>query len=143
MLFGKEHVRRYQKTDGAEGYEWRKGTTILLLTTTGRRSGQARTTPLIFRPYGEAYLIVASNGGSDQPPAWYLNLESNPTVHVQIKGDRFVAHARTASPDEKPGMWHVMAQVWPDYDRYQKRTGREIPVVVLDRVLTKIPVTAT
>ena len=90
MLFGKEHVRRYQKTDGAEGYEWLKGTTILLLTTTGRRSGEARTSPLIFRPYGAAYLVVASNGGSDQPPAWYLNLESNPTVHVQIKGDRFV-----------------------------------------------------
>ena len=88
---------------------------------------------MIFRPYGAAYLVVASNGGSDQPPAWYLNLQSNPTVHVQIKGDRFVAHARTASPEEKPGMWQVMAQVWPDYDRYQKSTGREIPVVVLER----------
>jgi len=88
---------------------------------------------VIFRPYGAAYLVVASNGGSDQPPAWYLNLQSNPTVHVQIKGDRFAAHARTASPEEKPGMWQVMAQVWPDYDRYQKSTGREIPVVVLER----------
>ena len=134
MLFGAEHVRRYQATDGAEGYEWNRGTIILLLTTTGRRSGESRTSPLIFQPYGLDYLVVASKGGADQPPAWYLNLASNPTVGVQIKGDKFVARARTASPEEKPDMWRVMTQVWPDYDRYQKKTDREIPVVVLERV---------
>ena len=134
MLFGKEHVRRYRQTDGAEGYVWANGTTILLLTTTGRQSGESRTAPLIFQPYGADYLVVASKGGADQPPGWYLNLESNPNVGVQIKGDRFIARARTASPEEKPDMWLVMTQVWPDYDRYQKRTKREIPVVVLERV---------
>ena len=133
MLYGEEHVRRYQETNGAEGYEWRNGTPILLLTTTGRHSGQARTSPLIFQPYGADYLVVASKGGADQPPAWYLNLQSNPTVRVQIKDDTFAARARTASPEEKPDLWRVMTQVWPDYDNYQKRTKREIPVVVLER----------
>jgi deazaflavin-dependent oxidoreductase (nitroreductase family) len=133
MLYGEEHVRRYQETNGAEGYEWRNGTPILLLTTTGRRSGQARTSPLIFQPYGADYLVVASKGGADQPPAWYLNLQSNPTVRVQIKEDTFAARARTASPEEKPDMWRVMTRAWPDYDNYQKRTKREIPVVVLER----------
>lgn len=133
MLYGEEHVRRYQETNGAEGYEWRNGTQILLLTTTGRRSGQARTSPLIFQPYGADYLVVASKGGADQAPAWYLNLQSNPTVRVQIKDDTFAARARTASPEETPDMWRVMTRVWPDYDNYQKRTKREIPVVVLER----------
>ena len=133
MLYGEEHVQRYQETNGAEGYEWNNGTQILLLTTTGRRSGQARTSPLIFQPYGADYLVVASKGGADQAPAWYLNLLSNPTVRVQIKDDTFAARARTASPEEKPDMWRVMTRVWPDYDNYQKRTKREIPVVVLER----------
>jgi deazaflavin-dependent oxidoreductase (nitroreductase family) len=133
MLFGEEHVRRYQETDGAEGYIWANGTTILLLTTTGRRSGESRTSPLIFQPYGADYLVVASKGGADQAPDWYLNLEASPTVGVQIKEDKFVARARTASPDERPHMWRVMTQVWPDYDRYQKKTRRELPVVVLER----------
>jgi deazaflavin-dependent oxidoreductase (nitroreductase family) len=133
MLFGEEHVRRYQETDGAEGYIWANGTTILLLTTTGRRSGKSRTSPLIFQPYGADYLVVASKGGADQAPDWYLNLEASPTVGVQIKEDKFVARARTASPDERPHMWRVMTQVWPNYDRYQKKTRRELPVVVLER----------
>jgi deazaflavin-dependent oxidoreductase (nitroreductase family) len=133
MLYGEEHVRRYQETNGAEGYEWRNGTPILLLTTTGRRSGQARTSPLIFQPYGADYLVVASKGGADQAPAWYLNLQSNPTVRVQIKDDTFAARARIASPEEKPDMWRAMTRIWPDYDNYQKRTKREIPVVVLER----------
>lgn len=133
MLFGKEHVQRYVETDGEEGYEWSNGTTILILTTTGRRTGQQHSTPLIFRPYGEDYLVVASKGGSDAAPAWYLNLAANPDVRVRIKGETFAAKARTAGPEEKPEMWRHMAEVWPDYDQYQKRTGREIPVVVLER----------
>jgi len=132
MLFGQEHVDRYRATDGEEGYEWR-GTQTLLLTTTGRKSGELRTTPLIFAPHGDAYTIVASKGGSDEPPAWYLNLLEDPAVEVQIKGDRFKAHARTADAAEKPEMWKAMVAEWPDYDDYQQRTEREIPVVVLER----------
>jgi deazaflavin-dependent oxidoreductase (nitroreductase family) len=133
MLFGDEHVDRYRATDGEEGYEW-QGTQTLLLTTTGRKSGEKRTTPLIFAPSGEGrYTVVASKGGSDEPPAWYLNLEQQPQVEVQIKGDRFKAHARTADTNEKPEMWLTMVSEWPAYDEYQKKTEREIPVVVLER----------
>ncbi|HEY2272086.1 MAG TPA: nitroreductase family deazaflavin-dependent oxidoreductase [Jatrophihabitantaceae bacterium] len=132
-LFGTEHVQRYRETDGEEGYTWRNGTTILLLTTKGRKSGKERTHPLIYRDYDGKYLIVASKGGSDTPPTWLLNIEADPDVEVQIKGERFAAHARTASSDEKPAMWRHMAEVWPDYDNYQQKTDREIPVVVLER----------
>lgn len=133
MLYGEEHVRRYQETDGAEGHDW-QGTTTLLLTTTGRKTGKERTTPLIYQPDGDAYLVVASKGGADEPPLWYRNLQADPEVKVQVKGDRFTARARTATPEEKPAMWRKMAAVWPDYDEYQKKTSREIPVVVLERV---------
>jgi deazaflavin-dependent oxidoreductase (nitroreductase family) len=134
MLFGREHVERYQATDGEEGHDWR-GTNTLLLTTTGRKTGEARTTPLIYAPAGEnAYTVVASKGGSDVPPAWYLNLSADPEVEAQIKGDRFRARARTAGPEEKPAMWKTMVGEWPDYDAYQRNTTREIPVVVLERL---------
>lgn len=132
MLFGREHVERYRATDGAEGHEW-QGTQTLLLTTTGRRSGEPRTTPLIYAPHDDEVTIVASKGGSDAPPAWYLNLQADPEVEVQIKGDRFKARARDATPEEKPEMWRTMTAEWPAYDDYQARTEREIPVVVLKR----------
>jgi deazaflavin-dependent oxidoreductase (nitroreductase family) len=131
MLFGQEHVSRYRETGGEQGHDW-EGTTVLLLTTTGRRSGEPRTTPLIYQPYGDAYLVVASKGGADEPPAWYLNLSENPDVEVQVKDDRFKARARTATGDEKPDMWKTMAATWPAYDEYQTKTDRQIPVVVLD-----------
>jgi len=132
VLFGREHVERYQQTDGSEGHDWR-GTVTLLLTTVGRKSGQRRTTPLIYQKYGDDYLIVASKGGDDNPPLWYLNLQANPEVEVQVLGDKFKARARTATPEEKPDMWRVMTATWPAYDDYQKKTSREIPVVVLER----------
>ena len=132
-LYGKEHVERYQATDGEEGYIWRRGTTILLLHTKGRRSGKEYIHPLIYRDYDDGkYLIVASKGGDPEPPEWYRNLTADPEVTVQIKGDKFRARARVATPDEKPDMWRHMAEVWPDYDAYQKKTDREIPVVVLE-----------
>jgi deazaflavin-dependent oxidoreductase (nitroreductase family) len=133
MLFGKEHVQRYLATDGAEGYDWLNGTTILILTTTGRRSGKEHSTPLIFRQHGGDYLVVASKGGAAEPPQWYLNLQANPRVQVQVKGEVFTANARTATAQEKPQLWAAMVQVWPDYDEYQRRTDRDIPVVVLQR----------
>lgn len=132
MLFGQEHVERYRATDGEEGHEW-QGAKTLLLTTTGRKSGEQRTMPLIYAPYGDAFTIVASKGGSDAPPAWYLNLLDDPEVEVQVKGDRFSARARTASAEEKPAMWRTMTAEWPAYDDYQRNTEREIPIVVLER----------
>lgn len=132
MLFGKEHVERYQETGGAEGHDW-QGTTVLILTTTGRRSGERRSTPLIYQPYGDDYLIVASKGGDDKPPLWYLNLQADPHVRIQIKDEVFDATARTATADEKQPMWATMAATWPAYDEYQTKTTRDIPVVVLTR----------
>ena len=132
MLFGQEHVDRYQATDGEEGHEW-QGTTTLLLTTTGRKSGEEHTTPLIYQEYDGDYLVVTSKGGADEPPAWFRNLEANPSVGVQVMGDRFKANARTATSDEKPEMWKKMTGAWPAYDDYQTKTDREIPVVVLER----------
>jgi deazaflavin-dependent oxidoreductase (nitroreductase family) len=133
-LFGDQHVQRYIETDGEEGYDWRAGTKILLLFTKGRKSGEERANALIFEPDGDDYLIVASKGGAPAPPAWFLNLEAEPdAVEVQVKGDRFKAHARTATPEEKPRMWQKMTAAWPDYDNYQEKTDRQIPVVVLER----------
>ncbi|HEX6447474.1 MAG TPA: nitroreductase family deazaflavin-dependent oxidoreductase [Streptosporangiales bacterium] len=133
MLFGKEHVERYLATDGAEGHDWR-GTSTLILTTTGRRTGQPRDSALIYGRDGDAYLVVASKGGADDHPFWYLNLVDNPTVLVQVKGERFTAKARTASPEEKARLWPIMTKEWPAYDEYQEKTDRDIPVVVLERV---------
>ena len=131
-LFGEEHVERYRETDGDVGHDWR-GASVLLLTTRGRRSGEERTTPLIYGSHQGDYLIVASKAGAPQPPACYLNLREHPEVGVQVRGDRFTAYARTAKPDEKRQMWRTMTAIWPHYDSYQKRTDREIPVVVLER----------
>lgn len=132
MLFGQEHVERYVETGGEEGHDW-EGTTVLILTTTGRKSGDERSTPLIYQQHGDDYLIVASKGGADESPAWYLNLEDHPEITVQVKADRFAARARTATSDEKPGMWQTMTAAWPAYDDYQQQTDRQIPVVVLER----------
>lgn len=125
-------MRSYRETDGEVGHDW-KGTTTLLLTTTGRRSGEQRTAPLIYGRSGDHYLVVASNGGADEPPAWYVNLSEGPEVDVQVMGDRFRARARDATPDEKPDLWREMMGRWPAYDEYQQKTSREIPVVVLER----------
>ena len=132
QLFGAEHVATYRETGGDRGHDWR-GTTTLLLTTTGRKSGRERTTPLIYQPYGDDYLIVASKGGAPEPPEWYLNLVEEPEVGVQIRDDVFRARARTATPDEKPDMWQAMTATWPAYDDYQHKTDRDIPIVVLER----------
>jgi proline iminopeptidase len=133
-LFGEEHVRRYQETDGEEGYIWREGSTILLLTTTGRTSGNESTTPLIFGLDGDNPVIVASKGGTPEHPGWYRNLSKNPEVGVQIKGEKFRARARDAEGDERERLWKQMNGIWPHYDEYQEKTDRVIPVVVLERI---------
>jgi deazaflavin-dependent oxidoreductase (nitroreductase family) len=131
ILFGQEHIDRYLATDGEEGHDW-QGTQTLILTTTGRRSGQKRQHPLIYGRHGDDYLVVASMGGAPKHPAWYLNLDASPEVEIQVKGDKIPAHARTATPEEKAELWSIMTKEWPDYDRYQETTDREIPVVVLE-----------
>ncbi len=132
MLFGQEHVDRYRATGGEEGHEW-QGTQCLLLMTKGRRTGEVRTAPLIYARHGEDLLVVASKGGADEPPAWYENLVADPEVEVQVMADVFRARARDATPEEKPEMWRTMVAEWPAYEDYQRKTSREIPVVVLER----------
>ena len=129
-LVGPEHVRRYQETDGEVGYLW-NGAPILLLTTTGRTSGLPRTTALIHGRDGDDYLVVASMGGAPTHPNWYQNLVRHPAAEIQDRADRFHVTARTAGEDEKPTLWRIMTDVWPNYDAYQARTERVIPVVVL------------
>jgi deazaflavin-dependent oxidoreductase (nitroreductase family) len=126
-----EHMRRYIETDGRDGHIW-EGVPTLLLTTTGRRSGQPRTTPLIYGRAGAGYVVVASRGGAPLHPDWYQNLVAQPEVQVQVMAERFKARARTATAAEKPALWKTMTSIFPPYDEYQTRTTREIPVVVIE-----------
>jgi len=134
FLFGDEHVQRYQATDGEEGHIWRENSTVLLLTTTGRKTGEEHTTPLIYGLDGANAVIVASKGGAPAHPGWYRNLTKTPEVGIQIKGDRFRARARDAEGDERERLWQLMNEIWPHYEEYQTKTDRQIPVVVLERL---------
>jgi deazaflavin-dependent oxidoreductase (nitroreductase family) len=130
-LLGDEHIQRYLETGGEVGYLW-NGVPTLLLTTTGRKSGEPRTRALIFGQDGDDYLIIASRGGAPQHPQWYLNLAASPEAEIQVRTDRLPVIARTAqSPGERARLWKIMTGLWPNYDTYQARTDREIPVVVL------------
>jgi deazaflavin-dependent oxidoreductase (nitroreductase family) len=133
-LYGQAHIDSYRATDGEEGFLWKRGSHILLLTTRGRRSGEERTHALIFREDGDRYVIVASKGGAPKHPAWYLNLQAEPEATVQVLGDVLRVRARDAEGEEYDRLWEQMTEVWPDYDRYQQRTDRRIPVVVLERI---------
>ncbi len=138
-----DHLQRYLDTDGADRHLWDSAPVggpgllpTLLLTTTGRRSGQPGIMPLI---YGEAdgnYIVVASKGGAPKHPGWYLNLAANAAVEVQVQvqAKRFQATARTTSGDERAALWEKMAAIYPPYHDYQAKTEREIPVVVLEPV---------
>ena len=132
-LFGEEHVRRYRETAGEVGHIWREGSTILLLTTTGRTSGEQRTTPLIYAEDDDRYVIVASKGGAPEHPGWYRNIEKHPDVELQVEDAVFPARARTATGEERDRLWRKANEVWPHYDEYALKTDREIPVVVLER----------
>lgn len=127
-----DHLRRYLATDGADGHLW-NGVPTLLLTTTGRKSGNPLLLPLIYGKDGDRFVVVASRGGAPTHPAWYLNLVAQPTVHVQVAADKFAARASTASDAERARLWPIMTKVFPTYDEYQRKTARQIPVVVLER----------
>ena len=131
--FGREHVRVYRETNGDEGFVWKEGSHILLLTTTGRKTGKKTTTPLIFGMDGDDPVIVASQGGAPDHPGWYKNLVKDPAAEVQIKGETFAVRARDAEGEERDRLWRMMNGHWRHYDEYQARTDRRIPVVVLER----------
>jgi deazaflavin-dependent oxidoreductase (nitroreductase family) len=131
-LFGSEHVRVYRETRGERGYDWR-GATILLLTTTGRTSGEPRTTPLIYRADGDRWVLVASKGGAPANPSWFENLRANPEGTIEVRDEQVPVRATAAEGAERDRLWSLMTEVWPAYDAYQVKTDREIPVVVLSR----------
>jgi len=105
----------------------------LLITTRGRKTGMLRRTALIYGQDGDRYIVVASNGGKNKNPAWYLNLLENPEADVQVGPEQFVARACPAGAEERPRLWKLMTLIFLTYENFQKKTTREIPVVVLER----------
>jgi deazaflavin-dependent oxidoreductase (nitroreductase family) len=132
----KSHINEYVESDGQKGHRWR-GYPTLLLTTRGRKTGKLRRTALIYGEDKGRYLVVASNGGAEKHPLWYLNLLENPEVQVQVRDEKFTARARPANAREKPRLWKLMNEVYPTYEKYQERASkadRLIPVVILEPI---------
>jgi deazaflavin-dependent oxidoreductase (nitroreductase family) len=128
--FAAEHARRYVATDGADD-GWDGPKPILILYTTGRRSGQVRRNPLLFFPHEGHRYLIGSKGGDDRHPEWYLNLVAEPRVHVRVMADVYAAEARTLDDAERAALWpHLVAQ-YPMFDDYQQKTDRQIPIVDL------------
>ncbi len=125
------HQAVYEGTGGRLGSRWGP-LKLLLLHTRGRRSGRPRTASLLYERTGDGYVVVGSKGGSDSPPAWLLNLEAEPECEVQVGTRRIPARARFAEGRERARLWRLMTRSWPDYDRYQEQTQRQIPIVVLE-----------
>ncbi|MEU5692423.1 nitroreductase family deazaflavin-dependent oxidoreductase [Actinosynnema sp. NPDC020468] len=128
-----EQTRTYLASGGLEGHE-SDGVHTLVLATTGRRTGDPRRTCLIYATSGDDFVVAASNGGADENPAWFKNLESTPTAGVQAGPHRFTAHARTASPTERDALWPLMVGIFPLYAEFAQKTDREIPIVLLTPV---------
>lgn len=131
-LFGDAHVQQYLETDGEVGHLW-NGVPCLVLWTTGRKTGETRVHPLIYGARGDDVVIVASKGGAPEHPTWYLNLSASPEVEVQVEADRYAGRARTVEGAERDELWKLMTGIWPEYDEYQSKTDRQIPVVVIER----------
>jgi deazaflavin-dependent oxidoreductase (nitroreductase family) len=129
-LFGDEHVRQYEATAGRVGHDW-NGTSVLILHTRGRKTGAIRKFPLIYGRDGADYVVVASKGGAPDHPGWYKNLLAHPDAKVQVWGEVIAVTARTGTAEDKRRVWPLMTAQWPDYDEYQRKTTRDIPVVLL------------
>ena len=137
-----DHVDRYLKSGGTDGHMYttnfpnqpQRTVPSLLLVTKGRKSGEKYLFPLFYGETGSSYYIVASKGGAPDHPGWYKNILANPEVEVQVGPKTIKARARTASGAERQKLWDDSLNFWPPYADYQKKTPREIPVVVLDPV---------
>ena len=137
-----QHANRYLASGGSDGHMYKidvpgRGeitAPALLLTTTGRKSGEKFIFPLFYGTDGGSYVIVASKGGAPEHPGWYLNILANADVEVQVATKKLKARARTATGDERARLWTKALQFWPPYADYALKTDREIPVVVLDPV---------
>ncbi|MCL2534976.1 MAG: nitroreductase family deazaflavin-dependent oxidoreductase [Nocardiaceae bacterium] len=134
----KFNVKLYRATGGRLGGKWRVGSAfpwgipVCLLTTTGRKSGQPRISPLLFLEDGDRVVLVASQGGLPKNPMWYLNIRANPDVTVQIKSDVRKMRARVATAEERAALWPRLVDLYADFDNYQAWTDREIPVVICE-----------
>ena len=124
------HILLFRSTNGLIG--GRIGGPVLLLNTTGRKSGRRRTTPLVYLRDGENFVVVASNGGSSTPPAWWLNLRADPDATVELAGrGPLRVRAEDAEGEEKRRLWSRLLEMYSGYEGYQAKTDREIPVVIL------------
>ena len=128
-----EQVEAYERTDGQEKGDL-KGVPVIILTTTGRRTGAIRKSPLMRVKDGDKYAVVASKGGAPENPVWYLNIKDNPTVQLQDGAEKKTYRAHVAAGSEREEWWGKASAVWPDYNEYQKKTSREIPLLVLTPV---------
>jgi deazaflavin-dependent oxidoreductase (nitroreductase family) len=128
-----EQAKRYEESGGTEATDL-NGSPCLLLDYQGRRSGTWRRTVLIYGRDGDDYLVVASKGGADEHPVWFLNIEEKPEVHLRVLGERFAARAEVLPPAEKARVWPHVVEVYPPYEDYQRKTDRDIPVVRLKRI---------
>jgi len=129
---GAVHGRVYRLTGGTIGGRVAK-MPVLLLTTTGRRSGQPRTQPLTYTRAGQGYAVIASKGGAAHHPLWYLNLQTDPLAEITVGRETYKMRARDATGEERDRLWRELTHIYPGYDRYAARTTRQIPVVVLER----------
>ena len=128
-----DQVRDYEASDGVKAWDMR-GVPVVILTTRGRKSGALRKSPLMRVTDGEKYAVVASKGGAPEHPVWYLNLLADPEVTLQDKAVKRKYLAHTATGAERAQWWARETEVWPDYDNYQTKTDREIPIVILEPV---------
>ena len=126
-----DHVRRYVDSDGADGHIM-NGVKCLLLTTRGHKSGQLRRTPLVYGQDGDRFVIIASRGGNDSHPAWFLNVEADPEVEIQVLAEHHRLRARIAEGEERTAKWQMMVEIFAEFEEYQKKTSRQIPVVILE-----------
>lgn len=129
--FMQDHIRRYLATDGEDGHLM-NGFPCLVLTTIGKKSGEKRQAAVIYGKHGNSYVVIGSKGGSDTPPAWFVNLAAAGHGHIQVKADKMNVAMRIAEGDERQALWEMMATIFPDYLEYQKKTTRQLPVIVLD-----------
>lgn len=126
-------IQQFRTNNGVITSGMFKGARLLLLTTTGARSGKQRINPLAFTRDGDNYVVIASKGGSPTHPDWYHNLVAHPDVTVEVRGERFEAHARVAEGEERERLYAAQAAIMPGFAEYQRKTSRQIPVVVLER----------
>jgi deazaflavin-dependent oxidoreductase (nitroreductase family) len=130
-LFSRAHAALYRTSGGRVGGRFRKTAPVLLLTTTGRKTGKRRTAPLLYAEDAGRYVIVASVGGAPRHPAWYLNLRDHPEATIRVGHRTIGVHAETAAPEERARLWMLVTRMYPGYDGYQAKTSRVIPIVIL------------